>query len=123
MNHIPDVAKQTDWLLQQASLESLHSPNAWHWLEAAHIVGQTQFLLHSRVHWHMLRRATKQDNWAEVYAQIMRLSLVPLGHMSQRLPLGNPGSSRINAFQPMPIPAHLFILIMQSRNIGTVQTP
>jgi hypothetical protein len=39
------AAKQVAWLLQRAASEPLHSPSAWPWLEAAHIVGQTRFAL------------------------------------------------------------------------------
>lgn len=121
-NRTINTAQQVHWLLRQASTETAHSPNAWSWLEAAHIAGQTQFLPHCRVHLHMLLRARKENNWGEVYAQLVRLLLVPLGHLSQRLPIGNPGSSRVSAFQPMAIPAHLSVLIMQSRNISAAQT-
>jgi hypothetical protein len=117
MNKPSDANKQVIWLLKQALKEPRHSPNAWPWLEAAHIVGQTRFALHIRVHLHMLSRAWIERAWKEVFAQLLRLALVPLGHLLQRLPLGNPGSSRVGALTPMPIPVHLSLLIEQSRAI------
>ncbi|MBS7807958.1 DUF3703 domain-containing protein [Variovorax sp. PCZ-1] len=114
----PSVAnKQVGWLLEQAMKEPRHSSNAWPWLEAAHIVGQTRFVLHGRVHLQMLSRAWTEHAWKEVFAQLLRLALVPLGHLLQRLPLGNPGSSRVGALTPMPVPVHLTLLIEQSRAI------
>ena len=38
-----------------------------------------------------------------LWAQLLRLLLVPLGHVTGRLPLGNPGTSRVNPFRPMPL--------------------
>jgi Protein of unknown function (DUF3703) len=122
LNNTPDTEKQVDWLLQQAHAEPVDLTKAWSWLEAAHIAGQTRFLLHLRVHWNMLLRSLADSNWAEVWAQVVRLALVPLGHLMQRLPLGNPGSSRVAASQPMPIPAHLAALIAQSRSVCTAST-
>ncbi len=75
----------------------------WLLLEAAHVVGQTRFLPHLRVHALMLHFAWTTRDWREVAGQVMRLMLVPLGHALGRLPIGNPGRSNISAFQPMPV--------------------
>lgn len=106
---------QVTWLLQQAEFEPAHSLSAWSWLEAAHIVGQTHLFLHARVHQSMYARALQERKWREVWAQLLRLALIPAGHLLKRLPLGNPGSSRVGALTPMPIPEHLATLIMKSR--------
>jgi hypothetical protein len=112
----PNAALQVVWLLQQAAQEKVNSARAWAWLEAAHIVGQTRFALHWRVHAQMLRRAWAERNFTEVFAQILRLALIPLGHLFQRLPLGNPGSSRVGALTPLSVPPNLASLISQSRS-------
>ena len=82
----------------------------WDYLSAAHIVGQTDFLQHSTVHIAMLQLALRQREWFEVFGQLFRLSLVPIGHFFKRLPLGNSGRSNVNAFKTMliePKIAHL----------------
>lgn len=105
---------QVGWLLQQAVKEPRHSATAWPWLESAHIVGQSRFVLHGRVHLHMLARALAERRWNEVFAQLIRLGLIPLGHLLRRLPIGNPGSGSVSALTPMQVPEHLHALIVQS---------
>ncbi|MFD2377205.1 DUF3703 domain-containing protein [Ottowia pentelensis] len=39
-------------------------------------------------------------DWPEVAGQLLRLALVPLGHLSGRLPIGNPGRATVSAFEP-----------------------
>ena len=46
-------------------------------------------------------------------AAVLRLLLVPLGHLTGRLPLGNAGRSNISAFQAMPIREDIAALIEQ----------
>jgi Protein of unknown function (DUF3703) len=114
---------QVAWLLQKASLNPTTLPTtAWAWLEAAHIVGQTHFVSHARVHFHMLKRAFFERNALEFFAQLLRLSLVPMGHLLQRLPTGNPGSGRVSAFKPMRVPQHLAVLIEQCNAVNLPQT-
>ena len=58
----------------------------------------------------MLQLALRQREWFEVFGQLFRLSLVPIGHFFKRLPLGNSGRSNVNAFKTMliePKIAHL----------------
>jgi hypothetical protein len=73
-------------------------------MERAHLIGQGVFVWHWRTHWHMLSLALSQSNRHEVIGQLARLSLVPLGHLLQRLPLGNVGSTRMGAFDTAPLP-------------------
>ncbi|MFP8833960.1 DUF3703 domain-containing protein [Hydrogenophaga sp. XSHU_21] len=84
---------------------------AWLYLEAAHVVGQLHFKLHWQTHVHMLRLALRSRDWPEAAGQVLRLALVPLGHLSGRLPLGNPGRANVSAFQPLPVRADLADLI------------
>lgn len=75
----------------------------WLLLEAAHVVGQTRLVPHTRVHLLMLSLGWETRNWAELAGQVLRLCLVPLGHWLGRLPLGNPGSARVSAFAAQPV--------------------
>lgn len=73
----------------------------WPWLEAAHVLGQTRLGLHWRSHTAMLRYALQLRDGSEVLGQLLRLALVPLGHLLQRLPLGNIGRAHVPALRPM----------------------
>ena len=75
----------------------------WQWLMAAHIVGQTQFGLHLRSHALMLQYAIQIRAWTEAVGQLLRLALVPVGHLVGRLPIGNSGRATVSAFQPMSV--------------------
>lgn len=85
-------------------------------LATAHILGQRNFRRHWQVHGWMLRVGMAQRNFREVVGQAFRLVLVPLGHLTGRLPVGNPGHARVSAFEPMPVPPDLQILLDQDGN-------
>ena len=76
-------------------------PTFWPWLEAAHVLGQTRLGLHWRSHTAMQRYALQLRDGGEVLGQMLRLALVPLGHLLQRVPLGNIGRARVPALKPM----------------------
>ena len=86
----------------------------WAWLEAAHVVGQHDFTLHWVSHTAMLRFALQTRNLREAAGQVLRLALVPPGHLLQRLPAGNPGRATVSAFAPMPVDERLGQLIRQA---------
>ena len=88
---------------------------AWLYLEAAHVVGQLHIKPHLQTHVHMLGLAWRTRDWPEAAGQVLRLALVPLGHLSGRLPLGNPGRSTVSAFRPLPVRPELADLIAQAR--------
>lgn len=73
----------------------------WPWLEAAHVLGQTAMGLHWRSHTAMLRYALQLRDGREATGQLLRLALVPLGHLLRRLPIGNIGRAHVNALRPM----------------------
>ncbi len=99
-------------LLKQRQATPPADPEAaWDLLSAAHIVGQTDIRLHVRVHWAMLLFAIKNRDVGEVLGQLFRLGLIPLGHIFQRLPLGNVGRANVSAFMPMTVPPRLTQLI------------
>jgi hypothetical protein len=76
-------------------------------LERAHVLGQLDVLPHLRVHWHMLRVGWSQGDGREVLGQLMRIALVPVGHLLGRLPVGNTGGANVSAFKPMDIAPEL----------------
>jgi hypothetical protein len=63
----------------------------------------------------MLRLSFRTRDWPEVAGQLVRLALVPLGHLSGRLPLGNPGRANVSAFDPLPVRPELAALIAQAQ--------
>jgi len=107
-----DASMVVERLLQQATTTpDRHAEQAWDLLSAAHIVGQTSLGLHFRVHWHMLLFGIQTRDTRETAGQLFRLALVPLGHLLQRLPLGNSGRANVSAFRPMPVAPRLSALI------------
>ena len=83
----------------------------WHWLEAAHVLGQTTLSLHWRSHSAMLRYALQLRDLREAGGQVLRLALVPLGHALARLPIGNTGRAQVSALAPMAPQPHITRLI------------
>ncbi len=88
---------------QFAAVPAAQLEQRWLYLEAAHVVGQTGVAPHFRVHWLMLALAWETGDWREVAGQAFRMALVPLGHLTGRLPLGNSGKANVSAFEPMPV--------------------
>lgn len=80
-------------------------------LERAHVLGQLDFVPHVRVHWQMLRAGWAAGDLHEVTGQLMRIALVPVGHLLGRLPVGNTGGANVSAFKPMAIAPELERLI------------
>lgn len=94
----------------------IHEPaQRWRILEAAHVFGQGRLGPHWQTHVLMLCFAISQRDWREVSGQLLRLALVPLGHLSGRLPPGNPGRATVSAFASMPLRPELAELIGQAR--------
>jgi Co/Zn/Cd efflux system component len=113
----------TDQGLQQATYKTLRTqaikctnlPKKWQLLQAAHIVGQCFLGLHIDSHILMLKLALRTRDWREAVGQIIRLSLVPFGHLLGRLPIGNPGTADVSAFSTQEIPHSLRKLIANAR--------
>ena len=80
---------------------------AWRCLELAHIVGQHRMRLHWQSHSAMLGLARRTGNRREVAAQLLRMALTPIGHLTGRLPQFNPGSSRVGPFARTDWPTEL----------------
>lgn len=98
-----------------ASLARRSPSDALAQLECAHVLGQVDFSRHWCVHVTMLRAAWRLADARELRGQLLRLSLVPLGHLFGRLPLGNTGRSDVSAFAPMDVPADLMRLLDDGR--------
>ena len=99
----------------QASLARREPSVALTQLERAHVLGQRDFSRHWRVHVTMLRAAWQLADRRELVGQVLRLSLVPLGHLFGWLPLGNTGRSNVSSFAPMDVPADLKRLLDDGR--------
>lgn len=91
---------------------------AWHLLEALHVLGQTQLVPHAQSHWFMLGLAWRTRDLSELSGQLLRLLLVPLGHLLGRLPMGNTGRAAVNAFRPMPVAPDLLATIRAFQQLG-----
>jgi hypothetical protein len=76
----------------------------WSWLMAAHVVGQHQVGLHFDSHRRMLGLARETKDWGEVLGQVLRIGLLPLGHLAGRIPLGNIGRSTVGVTKVMDPP-------------------
>ena len=87
----------------------------WRWLTAAHIVGQHHFPLHWNNHRAMLSFALSTRDYLEVFGQLFRLSLVPVGHLIGKLPAGNIGRATASAFKRMEPDQEMKRLITEAR--------
>lgn len=96
---------------QYRAVPETHLENRWLMLQAAHVAGQTRLEPHFKVHFLMLALAWETGDWMEISGQLFRIALVPLGHLTGRLPLGNSGKADISAFKSMPIDPALSALI------------
>lgn len=118
---MPSAAAQAFHAEVKQALQARHQQNwseAWSHLERAHILGQQQFILHLQSHWLMLKLAADQSDWAEIRGQVLRLLLTPVGHLTGRLPTGNPGSSHYPVLQPQPVPEDLQHLLSTTKDQG-----
>jgi hypothetical protein len=84
---------------------------AWHLLEALHVLGQTRLVPDPRTHGIMQALASRARDLTDVNGELLRLLLVPLGHQLGRRPLGNTGRSNVGAFRPMPVAPELLATV------------
>ncbi|MEJ8835684.1 DUF3703 domain-containing protein [Ramlibacter sp. AN1133] len=83
----------------------------WEWLMAAHVVGQHDAGLHFDSHCRMLELARRSRDWREAAGQVLRIALLPLGHLLGRIPVGNIGRATVRVTQPMQPPEAVQVLI------------
>lgn len=93
-------------LLESAQAQG-DTGSAWRSLEHIHIIAQGFAMMHLSSHWRMLRYAWAVRDTKEVFGQIIRLALAPVGNLTGRLPFGNSGRANVSAFRAMDIPADL----------------
>lgn len=85
---------------QRAAGDPLAEPRH---LERAHILGQPNFADHLRSHLWFLAWAWRRRDWAELFAQLLRLP-GSLGSLLGLYPLGNPGNRRVGPLKSQPLP-------------------
>ena len=83
---------------------------AFHHLEAAHVLGQSFTFAHVRAHWWMLRIGWKRRDSTEIRGQFGRI-LAALIFSRIWVPLGNTGGANVHPLKPMPIPEELQALL------------
>lgn len=80
---------------------------SWHRLQRIHIVSQHNIYYHVWSHFIMLRYAIQIRSVKEVFGQMIRLMLAPLGNLTGRIPFGNRGTSDVSPFLIETIPNDL----------------
>lgn len=98
---------QAEYRDARSAADAGKTAEAWRHLERAHIVDKGMLVPHLNSHWRMLVLAMKTADVREIFGQLMRLSLAPLGNLTGRLPIGNTGRSDVSAFVHMDIPDDL----------------
>jgi len=83
----------------------------WDWLMAAHVVGQHDAALHFDCHRRMARLARDSGDWSEFAGQLLRIALLPLGHLLGRVPEGNIGRATVGVTRRMAPPEPVQVLI------------
>jgi len=78
---------------------------------AAHVVGQHDASLHFDSHRRMLALARQTRDWGEVLGQLLRIALLPIGHLLRRIPDGNIGRSTVPVTRVMQPPETVQVLI------------
>jgi hypothetical protein len=89
------------------ALRKKQMPEAWRFLERAHIIGQYHPVSHSGSHFRMLIFAVRTLNPKEFLGQFVRLAGGWFASMINRIPVGNTGGANVPIFSPMPIPEDL----------------
>lgn len=83
----------------------------WDWLMAAHVVGQHDASLHLDCHRRMARLARESGDWFEFAGQVLRIALLPFGHLLGRIPEGNIGRASVGVTSRMVPPEPVQVLI------------
>jgi hypothetical protein len=83
----------------------------WTHLERAHILSQPVAGLHVRTHAAMIGAALRRRDLHELVGQVFRFVVAGPGSVTGRYPVGNTGGANVSAFQAMPIPDDLRILL------------
>jgi hypothetical protein len=116
-------SRETFDTLMAKALEPRPPADQWLYLEAAHVIGQLGLRTHTLSHWYMLKLSIRTSDWKEARGQLFRLFLVPLGHLTGRLPMGNPGRATVSAFATIPVRQDLRQLIASARGPQSQSQP
>jgi hypothetical protein len=112
-----ETAIATELQAARTAHESGSTTFTWVALERAHILSQSRPWLHLRMHAIMLGYAAIDLDLGEVIGQLGRTLLAYPSSRWRLAPPGNPGSTRVSAFVPMPIPNDL-AAIMARAEVG-----
>jgi hypothetical protein len=80
---------------------------SWIYLQRIHIVSQSILVDHLKSHLNMLFYAVKTGDIKEIFGQVLRLMLAPIGNFLRRIPAGNRGTSDVSPFLRETIPNDL----------------
>lgn len=80
---------------------------AWNHLEHAHVIGQAYPLVHTHVHWLILKFGFTIKSRKEILGQIPRLLVGGVKSFVGVIPVGNTGGSNVPPLRAMDIPADL----------------
>ena len=100
-------AYRTELRKYRDALRQKQMPEAWRYLERAHIIGQYHPVSHSGSHFRMLIFAVRTLDPKEFLGQLIRLAGGGFASMMNRIPVGNTGGANVPIFSPMPIPEDL----------------
>ena len=98
------------------ALEQHSYDTAWHYLERAHILGQSYPFEHTFSHWLMLKFGLRQKNFKEVIGQFLRLVVGGWKSFIDHVPTGNTGGSDVPPLRRMELPDDLEQILIQYHN-------
>lgn len=111
----PEERQRVYACLQQGAVRAASSgapiEERWNWLMAAHVVGQHEVALHFDSHRRMLSLARATDDRRETIGQLVRIALLPFGHLLRQIPVGNIGRSTVGVTARMEPPEPVQVLI------------
>jgi len=99
---------------QCAETEGDHSRAFTH-LERAHVLGQSNTLLHIQIHWKMFLWGWRNKNLGECFGQVVRIIGATTKTIFGLIPTGNTGGSNVSPFRSMPIPQDLMEILESAR--------
>ncbi len=88
---------------------------SFHYLERAHVLGQTSTVEHVRVHVHMLGWGMRYRRPREIFGQVQRIIGAAIATPLRLIPHGNTGGSNVHPFRSMPVPPDLADVIAAAR--------
>jgi hypothetical protein len=93
--------------------------NEWVHLERAHILSQPLAVAHIRTHLAMLAYGIRYGDRHEIAGQLVRLLVAGPGSALGRYPVGNTGGANVSAVTPMPIPADLQAVLVETATVSS----